>query len=458
MTVQLACRLLESKLLLRSEVALCLRESTLRGIAFVQALVERVPSAAALLESEFARWNGPTIATLPLPVDVEVALQLPLGMCERFLALPLVRKSDTEPVRLAVVDPFDTHVLAEFRYCLGRAVTPLRTPFSHLIYALATVHGNVPQATERASLVPPLGAPSPEGTPAFGTPAAGVARQHRRTRDFGESAHATGRRGYTLPTVDSTTEPSEPPLPLVRTTMAPGPLALGPVQLGQGTLSAFPPNPPPSIANTSTAPSMIAREATEPVGAGASRGSRESEPVLTLVKQKSAALRASIPPPPRSPDITSISPEVLLEGLEKAESPRQLLERMHEALKGTVARHAFLSVRGDTYVVELASHPVESGRFAPTDEQQNLLRTACRAGYFLGPLPTDRDALGLASVLKLKPGEEIYAAPVNVKNRAALVLVVGQFDEAFSVTRWVDAIVSRAGQVLERLARAKKQR
>jgi len=36
--------------------------------------------------------------------------------------------------------------------------------------------------------------------------------------------------------------------------------------------------------------------------------------------------------------------------------------------------------------------------------------------------------------------------------------VVGRFDEAFAVTRWVDAVVTRAGQVLEQLARTKKNR
>jgi hypothetical protein len=149
--------------------------------------------------------------------------------------------------------------------------------------------------------------------------------------------------------------------------------------------------------------------------------------------------------------------EVTLEQLATAASPRQLIERLRLALGTTAPCQAFFSVRSERFVLEWVNLPQPPPSFDLTDEQQNVLRTACKAGYFLGPLPPDGNAVGLGAVLGMRAREEIYVAPVSVANRAALVIVVGRFDEAFAVTRWVDALVRRASQVLELLVRAKKQ-
>jgi len=451
-TVPLACRLLESKLLLRSEVAQALRESCSRGIAFVQALMERTPNAGSLLDAEFSRWSGPAYSGTTLAVDHALVLRLPLGMCERFLALPLIRSGPSVPVPLAVVDPFDTHVLAEFRYCLGLAVTPVRARFSMLVYALETVQRT--GTTGGTTTAPLLDVADADDTPAFGTKILGATRRLRRTMDFGDGQSPVSRQSFTLPPLESGSEPSEPPLPLVRTTMAPGP----------AVFASIAPNPVPVFRDPSQ-PGVgregnfaQSAEPTASVLSGQGRGARDSEPVLKLVKQKPVTLRISVPPPPRNPEGRSEAPERVLEDLVEARNPRQLIERLQTALRGTAPCQAYFSVRSDKFVLEWVKATTQEGKLELTNEQNNLLRTACQAGYFLGPLPPDGSRPALGSALGMRSHEEVYAAPVNVANRAALVIVVGRFDEAFAVTRWVDAVVTRAGQVLEQLARTKKNR
>jgi hypothetical protein len=150
-------------------------------------------------------------------------------------------------------------------------------------------------------------------------------------------------------------------------------------------------------------------------------------------------------------------PEVTLERLSAAQTPKQLLERLQVALGTTAPCQAFFSVRGERFVLEWIKSHERPAAFELTNEQKSILRLACQAGYFLGPLPPDGNTVGLGAVMGARAREEIYVAPVNVANRAALVIVVGRFDEPFAVTRWVDALVHKASQVLERLARMKKQ-
>jgi hypothetical protein len=421
-TVQLACRLFESKALPRAEVAMALRQSNIRGISIVQALIEGNPQAEAILEREFSRFRGPQLSSLS--VDAALLRRLPIGLIERFLALPLVRERAELPVPLAVVDPFDSHILAEFRFCLGLAVTPMRVSYSRFLESLDEVRSlrfltNEMPRDERD-----------DETPAFGVRLLRSTRQKRRNVEplDGASSSSLPRQGFTLPPVEQPVEPSEPPIPLVHTTLAPGPMAV-------------------SIPGT---PKVPAPETN-------AQNTRDSEPVLKLVKQKpSMTFRLSVPPPPRGLTAARTSPEEALEQLEEARTPAQLIERVKDALIETAPCQAYFAVRGSTYVLKYSTSSVAATFVELSEEHRHVLETACKTGYCLGPLAPDGVLTSLGFVLGMRPREEIYAAPVNVSNRPALVLVLGRFDEAFAVTRWVDVVTKRAGQVLERLARSKK--
>ncbi len=418
MTVELACRLLESKVLLRTEVAASLQEASARGIALVQSLVERIPGAMGILDAEFARWSGPVQTSLN--VDEGLVQELPLGMCERLLALPLKARDPSNKVALAVVDPYDRHVLAEFEYCLSVAVTQVRVAYPVLLQALDAVRN---LGSVNVELLLDVG---DDETPAFGTRMLRVSRRgtkERPSRVAGETAAPVSRRGFTVPSVDAPEPPSAPPIPLIRTTLAP---------------SGF-------------SPKTIDVDATPLPGVARS----DSEPVLRLVKQKTAApsRRISVAPPPRFIEQGVERPEDLLEQLEKATNPRQLIEQLHGALHRLAPCQAYFSVRAGCYVLQWGTGAQVS---MLTAEQEALLGKACLAGYYLGPLPPDGSAQALGATLGLRAREEIYIAPINVANRPALVVIVGRFDEAFAVTRWVDSVVERASQVLSRLARQRK--
>jgi hypothetical protein len=420
-TVELACRLLESKVLLRTEVAAALADATTRGIALVQALVERIPGAIGILDAEFARWNGPFWTSLN--VDERLVQQLPLGMCERLLALPLQSRDPRSGVDLAVVDPFDRHVLAEFEFCLSVAVTPARVAYPVLLQALDAVRSLGAGGVEVLLDV------CDDETPAFGTRMLRVSRRGTRVgaqRGASDGAAPVVRRGFTLPSVDAPESTGELATQLVRNTLAPRRASSNPYGV----------------------------EATPLPG----RVRVDSEPVLRLVKQKPTAptRRLSVPAQPRFADQGVASPEDVLEQLEQAQTPRQLIDKLHEALHQLAPCQAYFSVRAGRYALEWATGAGPSSKTVLTPEQDALLGKACQAGYFLGPLPPDGSVRALGATLGLRAREEIYVAPVNVANRPALVVVVGRFDEAFAVTRWVDSVVSRASQILSRLARNRR--
>lgn len=418
MTVELVCRLLESKVLLRTEVAATLLDATTRQISFVQSMVERISGATVLLESEFSRWRGSSATSIR--VDEELVRQLPMGMCERLLALPLQRRANVPGRELAVVDPFDTHVLAEFEFCLSVVLTPVRVAYPVLVAAIDAVRS----VTERNFDVL-LDVPDDEETPAFGTRMIRVTRKPERERPrLGEGRP---RRGLTVPSLETPREASEPPIPLVRTTLAPA-----------GMRRDFPVEQTPLPG----------------------RLPRDSEPILRLVKQKPPLTmrRVSIPVPPRFGVEEASRPEDVLQSLEEATTPRRLIELLRAALQRIAPSQAYFSVRSGNFVLEWASSLERSDELTLSAEQQAMLDRACNTGYSLGPLPSDGAARALGAAMGLRAREEIYVAPIAVSNRPVLVVVVARFDEAFTATRWVDSVAARAGQVLERIVRKRKDR
>jgi hypothetical protein len=457
-TAELACRLLESRALLRTEVATALQDASARGISLVESLADRIPGALGILETEFSRWSGPL--TTSAPVDVPLMQRLPAGICERLLAVPLAERDPLDRVRLAVVDPYDSHVLSEFAFCLSVAVTPVRiayTTFAGLLVAWRNANGV-------ADVNVLLDVPD-DATPAFGTRALRMGRKPPRPRpglssDLGGCAGRMVRRGFSLPPLEVPASESEQPIPLVRTTMPPVPASLHPVRLIRTTKPLEPADEQPlALVHTITAaPGRSDHSSVEPAAQSPASSRRDSEPVLQLLKQKPAPSirRISLPAPPRFAQYSVERPEALLALLDEAKTPRRLIELLREALGRMAPCQAYFSLRAGRHVLEWASGAESMGQAVLTPDQETLLGNACQAGYYLGPLPPDGANRALGAMLGLRAREEIYVTPINVTNRPALVVVVGRFDEPFAVTRWVDSVAARASQVLERLIRQKK--
>jgi len=65
---------------------------------------------------------------------------LPVGMCERLLALPVHRDARGERIDVAAVDVLDAHVASEFAFHLRAPVRVLRASFTELTNALEMLH------------------------------------------------------------------------------------------------------------------------------------------------------------------------------------------------------------------------------------------------------------------------------------------------------------------------------
>jgi len=170
------------------EAALLL-EAT-EGLPFIHALVEQSPALRPLLERELGRSDAPTIHWVrALP---ELVAELPPGLCQRLLAVPVHRDVDTGRVDVAAVDTLSPHVAAEFGYQLQCKVRVLRAELDQIRLALSNLAQVVSaESTQHISSVPPATPlrPSPLPTappiPLIRRPSAGTPRA-RDVSDFPE--------------------------------------------------------------------------------------------------------------------------------------------------------------------------------------------------------------------------------------------------------------------------------
>ena len=139
MSAELARRLIHSGAA-PAQVEAALFEATSRGVSLTQAVNELYPELLELLERALDRSDFPAIHTVrPL---AELVKTLPIGMCERLLALPVHRDARSDRVDVASVDVLDGHVASEFAFHLGVPVRVLRAPFAELVVALEGLHAS----------------------------------------------------------------------------------------------------------------------------------------------------------------------------------------------------------------------------------------------------------------------------------------------------------------------------
>ncbi|MCA9633144.1 MAG: hypothetical protein KC766_36075, partial [Myxococcales bacterium] len=159
------------------------------------------PRVEQVLLRAAERASVPIIKRVAVAEDV--LLEIPYGMCERLLAVPIRRDSRTQTVDVATADPLDPHVAREFSYQLGVPVRVLQASVSELVRALKGIS---------------RGTPHSERTPAFGTqvarPERVIAPVHRaRIPDLGPppGTPVPQTRDYAQPR-----PPSDAAIPLVR--------------------------------------------------------------------------------------------------------------------------------------------------------------------------------------------------------------------------------------------------
>ena len=194
MSIELARRLIRSGLVAANEIEHAIEQASVLGVPFLRTLFERSPGLAPLVERELGQSRLPAIHTVrAVP---ELAARLPNGMCERLLAIPVREDGKTSSVDVVAVDPFDSHIPAEFAFHLGVSVRMLRASYADVCGALDALD----QAWRAGSRVrDPLATTAPLGT---------------RADRGGELKPATPRTERPMAVRGG----SEPPIPLVRKT------------------------------------------------------------------------------------------------------------------------------------------------------------------------------------------------------------------------------------------------
>ena len=390
MSAELARRLIHSGAA-PAEVEAALFEAVNRGVSLSQAVHEQYPDLVALLERALDRGDFPEIHTVRPLHDVVRAL--PVGMCERLLALPVHRDARTERIDVASVDVLDGHVASEFAFHLRVPIRVLRAPFTELVVALEGLHAS-------GIFLPGL------------------------SKILNGSRSGLSAAGEFEP--DEFDRPSEPPMLLVRKSIAPNP---------------------------SWTPDVPAVSFVQPPSLAPDDGS--TEPVLSLRRSKPFSTPEFAPAGPP----WSLEFEAAVAALDSAESPEQVVTSLCEGLKPV--RALVFAVRNSTFEVrggssELGS-PAELRAISVPSGNGSLLDAATRVGFYLGPFAQLAALTSLEGRWAAPLNSECYARAVNVSERPSLIVLMAGFSESTEATRRADVLSRSAGSALERIVRLRKK-
>lgn len=413
MTSELAGRLIRSEVLGVREIEAALLEVAQRGVPLVQVVSERWPELAKLTERELARSPVPMRESVRAAPDI--AARLPPGMCERLLAMPIIPEPNESGIFVACADPSDPHVRSEFSFHLHAEVKLLRAPLAAIASAIEGLHagGSFLSSVNRmlGSHAPPATSPTPEASGA--KPSADVLRAEREVSE--------------KPT-------SEPPIPLVRRSLAPK----------AGSV--------PNIA--AMGPEVLRLTGVEEDEMG--------QPVLGLYRSKAPSIPDSAPstepqgsvgqPPQRTVDLKSF---------ERLESADEVMAELLRALALLAPRVLLFAVKTASFEGQkshgVALSAAELRTLRVPHMEPSVLCTAEESGHYLGPLPRTDVHTQLAQLLQAD-GKEIYAIRLTVSGRPAAIAVISGFQDTFPTTRGVGELASAASRALERIVLRKKSR
>ena len=371
-TIELARRLFHGGVVAAEALEAALLDTVVRGIPFPEALAHHSSAGADLIDRELERVTEPGLGTIL--VDLDLLAVLPLGLCDRLLAVPLGRDPTTDEVTIAAVDSLDPHVAEEFAYHLEAPVIVL--PASRSVVAAALRN---PSA-------------APESSPAT------VAYEQQDTRP-----------GVSLP------EPSGAAIP--------------------GRIRVVSP----------------------------SQGRPESERPIPLVRRPAATHprpRAreeglDVAPPPQAPPPIDST----LEALDWAGRPEEVVDQLVEGLEFFAFQVAVFVEQAGTHRGRTASASLGGADAAKAVAQPGsadcVLDRAVAEGRYLGPLAPAAANAAIARFLGTPTGE-VYAVPVVVSGRPALVLLLARLQTTALATRRADELARAGGAALERIVLARK--
>lgn len=399
MSAELARRLIHSGAS-PVQVEAALFEAVQRGVSLTQAVNELYPELVELLERALDRSDFPSVLTVR--PQAELVRLLPIGMCERLLAVPVLRDSRTGRVDVASVDVLDGHVASELEFHLGVPVRVLRTPFTELVSALEGLHASGIFLPGLSKILAGRGATLAEP-------------------NISERAER-----------ESQPPPSEPPIPLLRKSIAPN---------------------PPWVADAPELSFSQPEALTDADIYTYEPGEAFDEPVLSLGRPKPFNTSELAGPP------WSLEFEAAVQRFESAESPEQVVTALCDGL--APVRALVFAVRNTSFDVRAGSpglgDPAELRTISVPSGNGSLLDAAQRTGLYLGPFSQLSPLTTLEGKWAAAPSSDCYARAVNVSERPSLIVLMAGFSESTEATRRLDVLARSAGSALERIVRLRKR-
>jgi hypothetical protein len=171
-----------------AEVEAALLEVAGRGVSLVKAVAERSPPLLEQMERELGRLDLPSIEMVR--ASPELAVELPQGLCERLVAVPVHRDPRSGRVDVAAADAFDPHVQSEFSFHLQAPVRVLRARYAAVQLALTALRGarSTPPRKEAEVKSRPGVTMPPPVAPEFERPTGPPLPLVKKTNGAGESS------------------------------------------------------------------------------------------------------------------------------------------------------------------------------------------------------------------------------------------------------------------------------
>ncbi len=446
MTFELGRALLLSRTVTPDALSRALGVTLDPGMPLARALVGLGLVSEEDLHDELARADTrPALAEVHPRVDVLQAL--PTGLCNRLAAIPVDVDDDGTAV-LAVLDPRDGYIAAEFAFHLQTPVRLVRAPYAILREALANY------ATTVRSVVPPPGTRRDRRrravsyTPAWGTP-------------------IDGPPPDPVPSSQNpfSSVPATPPAVVASVTTSTRRFFAG--------MHSAPSEPPPAIAPEPGSPEARAAWPALPAGGPDAWLVPRRAPAPTLMDIEPPTQRVRDEPafrlvaslPPAHPSIVHEpmpeyfpDPASTLGALRVAEDRDEVLGLVEKSARAVARRVALLVVRKDALVGRSCSP-----EFGPLEALQalsiptrgpSLLSSVLDGDVYLGPLlgsvgTTLLQVMGTAS-------RDVAIVAVRVAHKPAVLVICDELNDTLLATRHLEIMAKVAGEALERILRSRR--
>lgn len=396
MSFALARSLLLADAVTAEALAQALLVSATRGTSLVRALLTTRAIDALRLEQQLERGEAPYMRHVA-PV-MSLVQQLPPGLCERLLALPVRRDPRTGTVDVAVVDARDPHPVQEVAHWLHAPVRMVRTSLAAMDAALRRLEAK-PEPPGVRPLAAPIWVPTPgpppvdlSKTPAYGSPVVDESKLAALDEDI--------------------------PIPLKRRTIPPDTI----VEVG-----------PPAIEK-------------EP-------RSSDGEPVLELRRRKSSH------PPELQSLLPAESP---LERIRGAADRDRILELVVEGVQAIAPRVAVFAVRKDSLVgwtcsPEMADRgELRAARFTPGPATALDGVLAAEGATFVR-IPKDATHAPLLAGLKSAPAGDVAIASIRIDAKPVALVMADGYGDALATAKHLEDVAQAASEALGRLLRDRRK-